>query len=93
MSKSSTKTLQTNATVLNVEIDGDSQIEVTGTFGSVALTGPSGLTAAEVSPITTNDMFKSTMTNMKFTLTGTGPVQVTVYPTRIANISRFELTP
>lgn len=85
-----TETLATGATTLAVTIDGDSQIEVTGTFGSISLTGPSGL--VEERAIVANEAFASAMTQMLFTLTGTGPVVVTVFPTRIANISKFELT-
>ncbi len=91
MPQSRTATLQTGATVLDVEIDGDSQVEVTGTFGSVALTGKTGLVTERT--IISNEGFASAMTNMKFTLTaGVGPVQVTVYPTRIANISLHNVT-
>jgi len=91
MPQERTKTLETGATTLNVIIDGDSQIEVTGIFGSVALTGPSGLVTERT--ITVGESFSSVMTNMQFKLTGTGPVQVTVFPTRIAKISKFELIP
>lgn len=93
MPKELSKTLNTANPTLFVTIDGDSQVEVTGTFGSVALTGPSGLvapTGAGAGPFTGNILFGSVMTEMLFTLTGTGPVEVTVSPTRVANISKFE---
>jgi len=90
MAKSETATLQTGATTLAVSIDGDSQVEVTGSTGTISLTGPSGL--VEERAITANEAFSSTMTEMLFTLTGAGPWIVTVFPTRIANISKFDLT-
>ena len=90
MPKSRTETLATGATTLAVNIDGDSQSELTGTFGTVSLTGPSGL--VEERSITANEAFASQMTEMLFTLTGTGPVIVTIFPTRVTNISKFDLT-
>ena len=83
--------LTTALPVLNVIIDGDSQIEVTGTFTTISLTGPSGL--VEERSITTDEAFASAMTHMRFEMTaGTGPAVVTVFPTRIAKISKFQLT-
>jgi len=91
MPQSRTEELSTAAgKTLDVIIDGDSQVEVTGTFGSVALTGETGLVIERT--ITANEAFASSMTNMKFVLTGTGPIQVTVSPTRIANISKYTVT-
>ena len=90
MPKERTATLETGTTTLAVTIDGNSQVELAGTFGSVVLTGPSGLVTERT--IVADGAFSSVMTEMLFTLTGAGPVQVTVYPTRIANISKFKLT-
>ena len=90
MPQSRSKILVAATPTLAVTIDGDSQVELSGTFGTVSLTGPSGL--VEEKSITAAEAFGSAMTEMLFTLTGTGPVVVTVFPTRIANISKFELT-
>jgi len=69
--KVKTATLETGATKLAVTIDGDSQIEVTGSTGSISLTGPSGL--VEEKAITASESFASEMAEMLFTLTGAGP--------------------
>jgi len=87
MPKERNATLQTGTTVLAVSIDGDSQVEVTGSTGSISLTGPSGL--VEEKAIAASEAFASEMTEMLFTLTGAGPWEITVFPTRIANISKF----
>ena len=84
-------TLQTGAEVLNVTISTQSQVEVTGTFGSVSLTGISGLVEDRV--ITDNAEFASAMTTMRFTLTGAGPVEVKVSPLNNGNVSVFKTTP
>jgi len=91
MSKDREATLETGATTLTVTIDGDSQVGLTGTFGTVTLTDPEG---AEIRTAdTAAASFASEATAMVFTLTvGAGPVLVTIRPTRIANISKFELT-
>ncbi len=57
----------------------DSQVEVSGTFGSLALTSSTGLAAARTADITAAT-FRSVMRDMLFTLTGGGPVVVTVLP-------------
>ena len=91
MPKKRSETLATGATTLTVNTDGDSQVGLTGTFGTVTLTDPEGATIRTAS--TAAASFASAATEMVFTLTvGTGPVLVTVRPTRVANISKFELT-
>ena len=90
MPQSRTATLATGNTVLDVITDDQTQIEVTGTFGSVVLTGETGLVTERT--ITADESFASAMTNMKFTLTGAGPVVITVYPLRVGNISKFTET-
>ena len=87
MPQSRTATLATGNTVLDVIIDDQSQIEIAGSSFSVALTGESGLVLERTE--TSNASFASAMTNMKFTLTGTGPVDITVYPLRVGAISKF----
>jgi len=91
MPKEREATLATGATTLTVSIDGNSQIGLTGTFGTVTLTDPEG---AEIRTAdTAAASFASEATEMVFTLTvGAGPVLVTVRPTRVANISKFEQT-
>jgi len=90
MGQERTATLETGSTVLDVVINDESQVEVTGTFGSVALTGASGLVTERT--ITSDEAFASSMTDMKFTLTGAGPVEITVYPLRVGAISKFNTT-
>ena len=91
MSKTQAAILVTGTPTLTVVIDGDSQVGLSGTFGSVALTdfnGASIRAAADTAAIS----FGCIANEMVFTLTGTGPVVVTVTPTRVANISKFDLT-
>lgn len=91
MPKERSETLETGATTLTVSTDGDSQVGLTGTFGTVTLTDPEGAEIRAADTVATS--FASEATEMVFTLTvGTGPVLVTVRPTRVANISKFELT-
>jgi len=89
MSRKRSATLATGATTLTVLIDGDSQVGLSGTFGSVALTD------AEGAPLRTADTaavsFGAVANEMVFTLTGAGPVVVTVNPTRVAAISKFHV--
>lgn len=91
MPKSKTATLETGATTLTVSIDGDSQIGLSGTFGTVTMTDPDG-TAIRTADVAAAS-FGTIATEMVFTLTvGAGPVVVKIYPTRVANISKFDLT-
>lgn len=86
-----TATLETGATTLTVITDGDSQIGLTGTFGTVTMTDPEGATIRTAD--TASASFGTAATEFTFTLTvGAGPVLVAVYPTRVANISKFDLT-
>jgi hypothetical protein len=73
-----TGTLETGDLTFPVYTNGPSEVEVTGTFGSVVLS-TSTATLAERT-ITADERFKSEMQDMLFTLTGTGPVVVRVTP-------------
>jgi hypothetical protein len=91
MPKSQSKTLTNTNTTLTVSIDGDSQIGLSGTFGTVTMTDPDGNTVRTAD--TAAASFGTVATEFTFTLTvGNGPVLVKIHPTRVANISKFELT-
>lgn len=71
-----TKTLETGDLTMQVFTNGPTEVEVSGAFGSVVLSSSTS-TAAERT-ITDGERFGSNMQDMLFTLTGTGPVVVTI---------------
>lgn len=92
MPKSQTATLTNSATTLAVTMDGNSQIGLSGTFGTVTMTDPDG-TPIRVTPDMAAVSFGTAATEFTLTLiVGNGPVVVSIYPKGVANISKFHLT-
>jgi len=92
MSQEKKRTLETGFTRLQVIVDDQTQIVVAGTFGgTVSLTDPTGVVQERL--IVGNESFASAMTHMLFTLTGTGPIEVTIYPLRVGKIAKMNLIP
>lgn len=75
---SKSATLATGNLIFQVVTNGPTEVEVTGTFGSVVMS-TSTATLAEKT-IAADERFKSEMQDMLFTLTGAGPVVVNVTP-------------
>ena len=64
---------------LQVDISVPSQVEISGTFGTVVLTSSTGLVIERTT--TGAETFKSEMQDMKFELTiGAGPVVIGIQP-------------
>ena len=72
-----TKTILTGDLTYQVYSNGPTEVEISGTFGSVVLGSSTEPTLAEKT-ISADERFKSEMSDMLFTLTGTGPVVVRV---------------
>ena len=90
MGKKRSATLATGATTLHVVTDKQSEIMLTGTFGSVVLSDFTGTYVDDT--FTAAEGKSSVMTEMLFVLTGTGPVVVSVTPLQEGTISRFDHT-
>lgn len=73
------KTLETGTLTFQIFTNGETEVEISGTFGSVVL-GSSTQPTLAARTITTGERFVSEMTDMLFTLTGAGPVVVSVAP-------------
>ncbi len=84
------ETLETGATTLTVTTTGDTQVGLTGSFGTVTITDPNGATIRTAE--TAASAFHNTAVETVFTLTvGAGPVVVAVYPIGETAISKFHL--
>ena len=77
MAKIQTKTVLAGE-ALQVNISSPSQVEVSGTFGSVALTSSTGDVATRTDVVAAT--FGSIMEDMLFTATGAGPYTISVKP-------------
>lgn len=71
------KTLLTGTTTMQVFTRGPTEVEISGTFGSVLLGSSTQPTLSERT-IVAAERFRSDMTDMLFTLTGAGPVVIKI---------------
>ena len=90
MGQSREATLATGSTTLDVVVNDQSEVRLTGTFGSVVLSDTTETVIEDT--ITAAKGFSSVMTEMRFVLTGTGPVLVKITPLREGNVSKMEVT-
>lgn len=87
-----TGTLETGTLTMQVFANGPSEVELSGTFGSVVLSTSTAPGVAERT-ITAGERFESEMQDMLFTLTtGTGPVVVNIRPFAGTNYIATELS-
>ncbi len=77
MAKIQTRTILAGET-LQINVSSPSQVEVSGTFGSLALTSSTGDVPTRTD--TADATFGSIMEDMLFTATGAGPYTISIKP-------------